>query len=226
MKYIDNFSKEEVISLLEKSNSFKDFLYKIGYAKNMSGNTYKNVKDKLLSLSIDLKTFENLNTKKVIKINPKNVFVKNSSISQRTLRKYYILTDVEYKCSICGQLPFWNNKPLTLILDHINGINDDNRLNNLRFVCPNCNQQLETTGSKNIKKIKKINHCSICNKEIYKTSKMCNQCANIQKRKCIRPSKEELALQLKDKSISEIGRFYGVSHTTIRRWCKSLEIKY
>jgi len=48
-------------------------------------------------------------------------------------------------------LPEWQNKPLTLILDHINGNNKDHRLENLRWVCPNCNQQLETTGFKSIR---------------------------------------------------------------------------
>ena len=66
------------------------------------------------------------------------------------MRKYFIKGEyVEHKCSICGQEPEWQGKPLTLILDHINGINNDHSLENLRWVCPNCNQQLDTTGSKN-----------------------------------------------------------------------------
>ena len=72
------------------------------------------------------------------------MFVENSTANQTTLRRWYEKENIEYKCSICGQLPFWQNKPLTLILDHINGHNHDDRLENLRWVCPNCNQQLET----------------------------------------------------------------------------------
>jgi len=41
-------------------------------------------------------------------------------------------------------------KPMPLILDHINGINNDNRIENLRFVCSNCDTQLPTYKSKNI----------------------------------------------------------------------------
>jgi len=55
----------------------------------------------------------------------------------------------KYECSICGQEPFWNGKELTLILDHINGVHTDDRLENLRWVCPNCNYQLDTTNGKN-----------------------------------------------------------------------------
>jgi 5-methylcytosine-specific restriction endonuclease McrA len=43
----------------------------------------------------------------------------------------------------------WNNKKLVLQVDHINGINDDNRLENLRFLCPNCHSQTETFSKKN-----------------------------------------------------------------------------
>ncbi len=45
---------------------------------------------------------------------------------------------------------------MTLILDHINGENHDDRLENLRWVCPNCNQQLPTTGGRNQKRRKNI----------------------------------------------------------------------
>jgi hypothetical protein len=43
----------------------------------------------------------------------------------------------------------WNNKNLTLQIDHINGIHSDNSISNLRFLCPNCHSQAETSfGSK------------------------------------------------------------------------------
>ena len=59
---------------------------------------------------------------------------------------------INYECACCGIGPIWQNKPMPLILDHINGVNNDNRLENLRFVCSNCDSQLSTYKSKNIKK--------------------------------------------------------------------------
>jgi len=53
-----------------------------------------------------------------------------------------------YECSECG-INEWNNKELSLHLDHINGKNGDHRLENLRFLCPNCHSQTETYTGKN-----------------------------------------------------------------------------
>lgn len=80
------------------------------------------------------------------------VMVVNSTYSRHCLKKRIIDNQlIPYKCACCGLEPIWNGKPLALILDHINGINNDNRLKNLRFVCSNCDSQLETYKSKNRK---------------------------------------------------------------------------
>ena len=53
-----------------------------------------------------------------------------------------------YECSECG-ISEWNGRKLALHLDHINGKNGDHRLENLRFLCPNCHSQTETYTGKN-----------------------------------------------------------------------------
>lgn len=52
-------------------------------------------------------------------------------------------------CAICGMIPEWNGKPLTFILDHIDGDATNNRRENLRCICPNCDSQLDTFKSRN-----------------------------------------------------------------------------
>lgn len=72
------------------------------------------------------------------------VLVENSDYSRSSLKRKLLKNGLlENKCSQCG-LEEWNEKPLVMILDHINGINNDNRLNNLRMLCPNCNSQTDT----------------------------------------------------------------------------------
>jgi len=56
------------------------------------------------------------------------------------------------ECEICGNDGTWNGKPVVCILDHINGIHNDHREENLRMVCPMCDSQLDTYKSKNTKR--------------------------------------------------------------------------
>lgn len=81
------------------------------------------------------------------------ILVENSTYRRASLRKRLIRDKlIPYECSECGLGPIWQGKPMPLILDHINGINNDNRLENMRFVCSNCDTQLPTYKSKNRRK--------------------------------------------------------------------------
>ncbi len=63
------------------------------------------------------------------------------------LKKFLIETRGE-KCEECGQEGTWNNKPLVLQLDHVDGDSDNNFPSNIRLLCPNCHSQTENFGSK------------------------------------------------------------------------------
>lgn len=60
-----------------------------------------------------------------------------------------ILKEQGNVCAICGIQPEWNGKKLVFILDHIDGHASNNKRDNLRCVCPNCDSQLDTYKSKN-----------------------------------------------------------------------------
>lgn len=82
-----------------------------------------------------------------------DVFVIDSTYARHNIKARVLKNKlIPYICSICGSLPIWQKKSMPLILDHINGINNDNRIENLRFVCSNCDSQLETYKSRNRKK--------------------------------------------------------------------------
>lgn len=86
------------------------------------------------------------------KIPLEKILVKNSTYNRCHLKKRLIKEKIiKYICSECNLNPekLWNNKILILVLDHKNGISNDNRKNNLRFLCPNCNSQTDTFAGKN-----------------------------------------------------------------------------
>ena len=225
MSYIDKYSEEEIKNIIKISTSLKDFARKLGYTHSPSGATLNLLKDKIKDYDTS-----HFGTIKAIKRSENNVFIKNSTASQHTLRNWYIKGQYsEYKCSICGQLPIWNNKEMSLILDHINGINNDDRLENLRWVCPNCNSQLETTGSRNPnrKHFAKKFYCKDCGKEI---SHDCERCAECEYKNRIIPvenlpvSREELKNLIRTQPFTEIGKKYNVSDNTIRKWCDKFKL--
>lgn len=150
---IDTFSDEEFTKIVKESFTMLEVAQKLGYTSH-SGSNGNRIRYRIDQLNLSTDHFT-LGNRRPVKRNFENTFIENSTVAQKTLRKHYFDGQyTEYKCAICGQEPFWNGKNLTLILDHINGKNHDDRLENLRWVCPNCNQQLDTTNGKNIVKQK------------------------------------------------------------------------
>ena len=145
---LDTYSDEDFIKIVKNSSSYSELCLKLGY-KSKSGDLINRIKVRFNKLNLTENDFK---VRTRINRNAENIFIENSTADQKTLRRWFSQGNyVEYKCSICG-LKEWQNKSISLILDHINGNNKDDRLCNLRWVCPNCNSQLETTGARNIKK--------------------------------------------------------------------------
>lgn len=72
----------------------------------------------------------------------------NVTSGTRWLKKYF-LEDQNNKCDICGIDNVWNDKPLVFVMDHIDGNASNNKRENLRLICHNCDSQLETYKSRN-----------------------------------------------------------------------------
>ena len=77
-------------------------------------------------------------------------FINGDIKENKTIKR--ILTDLNINtcsvCSVCGILPEWNNKPLTLQVDHIDGNSDNCNPVNVRLICPNCHSQTDTFSNK------------------------------------------------------------------------------
>ncbi|VBB18631.1 HNH endonuclease [Yasminevirus sp. GU-2018] len=183
-----------------------------------------------------------------------DILVENSTYSNRQVLANRMFSSklMENKCAICGIPPIWNNTKLVLQLDHINGINDDNRIENLRMLCPNCHSQTDTYAGKSHKNINKCGncnsilktkdeHCGTCNnknpqqtiklnvcqcgKNICNNAVSCSQCKSIKERR-FEITKEELEQYLFVEKLSfvEIGKKFSVSDNSIRKRCKMFNI--
>lgn len=126
---------------------------------------------------------------------------------------------------------------MSLILDHINGVPTDNRIENLQIVCANCAATLETHCGRKNKLEPEYRSCLRCGKEFvvkYSGHSYCSLGCGIrhsrrnrgprpETRKVSRPSYEQLLEDLKTMSYCAVGRKYGVSDNAIRKWLRWYE---
>ncbi len=169
-----------------------------------------------------------------------NYFIENSKISRNVIRKYLNRFNLlDYKCAFCGNEGIWNNQVIALELDHKNGINNDDRLENLRWLCPNCHATTDTYRGRNVKnnnikneivlkskvrKKRKTSNCKRCGKTIHYGCNYCTECVHFLQRHADRPTRELLKEFIRNKSFREIGRMYNVTDNTIRKWCLSYDL--
>lgn len=149
----EKFCDEETFKKIAlDSKSYKDICEKLN--KTKGGATYKIIKRLIKKYDIDISHFKPFSREYNKKYAIEYWLRDKSNISSSKLKeKLYKEGIKEKKCEHCGQDENWNGRKMSLILDHINGFNDDNRLENLQIVCPNCNATLEThcRGHKGIK---------------------------------------------------------------------------
>ena len=148
MDRIDNFSIEELKEIVDSSSTNTEVLLKLGYTR--SGASGKTLRNRCERYGITLPSDREDNVNK--KASPMTLedLTENSTRTTTTIRRFILREQViPYQCSICHNEGSWEGNPLTLQIDHINGINNDHRLENLRFLCPNCHSQTDTFATRN-----------------------------------------------------------------------------
>lgn len=148
--YYKKKTKNELELIVSESKTLAEVMRKLGYSSNR-GNSIKGLKQYFDELGIDYSKFSNNFFTYSHPINElEDILVENCSYTNMTRLKKRILKAglLKNECYICG-ISEWQDKPLVLQLDHINGNNRDNRIENLRLLCPNCHSQTDTWCGKN-----------------------------------------------------------------------------
>jgi hypothetical protein len=167
------------------------------------------------------------------------ILVEHSLYNRANLKRRLYDTGLKQRrCELCGQGEEWQGSRMALILDHINGVPIDNRLWNLRVVCPNCAATLEThCGRKNRleRGPRECLHCATTFIPKYASQRYCSRDCGVhskgsrepkpQTRKVERPSYEQLMDDVKSMSFVAIGRKYGVSDNAVRKWIRWYEYR-
>lgn len=223
MKY--RWEEENLKQIIKDSKNKKEILQKLGL--NPHPGNYDTLRRYIIKYDINIDHLKlDHNTNILIKYNfdnkqdIDNILVENSEYSNRTSLKNRLYKEglKERICEKCGQDEEWNGEHMSLILDHINGINNDNRLENLRILCPNCNATLDTHCGKNKNNTNSNEKYCLCGEKIDKKSKMCRKCYKKNKRTVERPYKNILLDDVKMLGYCGTGRKYGVSDNCIRKW--------
>jgi hypothetical protein len=168
------------------------------------------------------------------------VLVENSTYSRGHLKERLYAEGIKQRrCQLCGQDELWRGTRMSLILDHINGVANDNRLENLRIVCPNCAATFETHCGRRNRRPTLVVRCPDCDAEFVPKdsrqrycSRACGQRRRDQprhrgpfpeRRKVERPPYDQLMREIAETNWSAVGRKYGVSDKAVRKWVRWYE---
>lgn len=143
-------SDEQFIQIVKESNSYSDCLRALGLGTK-GGSSTDTLKRRIAELNCSTDHFGKGVPSVYTKYSLEEILVENSSYANIAELKRRLVKEgkMEYKCQKCG-ISEWLGEPITLQLDHINGVNNDHRLTNLRFLCPNCHSQTDTYAGKNV----------------------------------------------------------------------------
>jgi hypothetical protein len=140
---------DEFKKLVEESSTYEQVLRGFG-ASSRGGGYFKTLKKRLAEENISTDHFKQRGQWSKKKASHE-IFVENSTYNRSNIKKRALAEGLlREECYECGQKSVWMEKPLVLILDHINGVNNDHRPENLQMLCPNCNSQTDTFAGRNI----------------------------------------------------------------------------
>ena len=147
------YTEEQFIDAVKSSTSMRQVLNKLGLKE--AGGNYTIAKTRVKNLGLDTSHFKGQTWNKGKTLGPRKSVEELLVIDRKYPYQSYKLKNrllqegiKIHQCEMCG-ITEWRDSPTPLELDHINGINYDNRLENLRLLCPNCHAQTDTYRGRN-----------------------------------------------------------------------------
>lgn len=141
-------NRQSFVTAAASSGSMREMIEKFGL--RAAGGNYKQLRKWALVHGVSLPIADPMqytaNINKLRRRSDDEIFAFGSNVHRNTLKSKLLF--VKDCCWLCGQSRVWNGRPLTLQIDHINGIWNDNRKENLRLLCPNCHSQTDTFANK------------------------------------------------------------------------------
>jgi hypothetical protein len=230
-----SWTVEELREAVAQSTSLTDVLRALGLRP--AGGNHANIRAWIKRLGFSTEHF--VHRVVVPRSEPRpleEVLVAGSTYPRRSVKQRLYSEGLKQRtCEMCGQGEDWNGRHMSLILDHINGVADDNRLENLRIVCPNCAATLDTHCGSNKRRVLVDRPCEICGATFrprYAQQRFCSHtCAHRRDRgvpkpalrRVERPPYEQLIAEVKQVGFSATGRKYGVSDNAVRKWILAAE---
>jgi hypothetical protein len=231
------YTKEVLEAAVKRSTSLSGVLRALGFW-SYSGAMSVHIRKRLAVYGIDTSHFLGMAHQKGRPSNkrktPQEILVTGKEYRTGTdiLRRCLLELGVPHQCAVCGHLPMWNGGPLTLQVDHINGDWSDDRLENLRFICPNCHSQQLTSINQPTRPLKR---CAGCDTPFRGplTQRFCTmKCAAKHKRRARGPNQEKakwpvadiLRVMVWSEPVEDVAKSLGVSGRAVHKRCKRLGI--
>lgn len=230
MKRQPAYSREDAAAAVAGSHSFSETLRKLGLRD--AGGNHRTLRRHLERWGISTAHFDpRVGRRRANDLKKRpltEILTENSSYSRGHLKeRLYAAGLKKPECELCGQGSTWRGREMSLVLDHINGVADDHRLENLQVVCPNCAATLDTHCGKNLG-LRQERACSGCGgsfRPACSRQRFCSRtCAarrpRPHKRKVERPDPERLGQELSALGYCGVARRYGVSDNAVRKWVR------